>query len=74
MDYLNNFITAFVDNLIIYSKNKIKYKKYIKMVLEWLHAAGLQASIKKCEFYITWTKYLGFILTIEGIEVDPEKI
>ena len=34
MDYLDNFITVFIDDLIIYLKNKIKYKKYIKMVLE----------------------------------------
>ena len=52
MDYLDNFVTAFIDNLIIYSKNKTEYKKYIKMVLEQLHTAGLQASIKKYEFYI----------------------
>ena len=74
MDYLNNFITAFVDDLIIYSKNETEHKKHVKMVLEWLHAAGLQASIKKYEFHITQTKYLGFILTTEDIEVDPEKI
>ena len=43
------------------------------MVLEQLCAAGLQASIKKCEFHTNQTKYLGFILTTEGIEVNPEK-
>ena len=74
MDYLDNFITAFVDDLIIYSKNETEHEKHVKMVLEWLCTAGLQASIKKCEFHVTWTKYLGFILTTEGIEVDPEKI
>ena len=74
MDYLDNFVTAFIDDLIIYSKNKIEYKKYIKMVLEWLCAAGLQVSIKKCEFHIIWTKYLGFILITEDIEVNLEKI
>ena len=73
MDYLDNFVTAFIDNLIIYSKNKTEHEKHIKMVLEWLHTAGLQVSIKKCEFHVTQTKYLGFILTTEGIEVDPEK-
>ena len=73
MDYLDNFVTAFVNDLIIYSKNETEHEKYIKMVLEWLCAAGLQASIKKYEFYTNWTKYLGFILTTEGIEVDPEK-
>lgn len=44
------------------------------MVLGWLCAAGLQASIKKCEFHVTRTRYLGFILTTDGIEVDPEKM
>ena len=53
MDYLNNFVTAFVDNLIIYSKNETEHEKHVKMVLERLRAAGLQASIKKCEFHIT---------------------
>ena len=74
MDYLDNFVTAFVDNLIIYSKNETEHEKHVKMVLERLCAAGLQASIKKCKFHITWTKYLGFILITEGIEVDLKKI
>ena len=73
MDYLDNFITVFVDDLIIYSKNETEHEKHIKMVLEQLYTTGLQASIKKYEFHITQTKYLGFILTTEGIEVDPEK-
>ena len=73
MDYLDNFVTAFVDDLIIYSKNEADHEKHVKMVLEWLCVAGLQVSIKKCEFHITWTKYLGFILTTDSIEVDPEK-
>ena len=73
MDYLDNFVTAFVDDLIIYSKNETEHEKHVKMVLKRLRAAGLQASIKKCEFHVTRTKYLGFILTTEGIEVDPEK-
>lgn len=42
-------------------------------MLEQLRAAGLQASIKKCEFHVTRTRYLEFILITDGIEVDPEK-
>ena len=30
-------------------------------------------SIKKCEFHVTQTKYLGFILITDSIEVDLEK-
>jgi RNase H-like domain found in reverse transcriptase len=43
-------------------------------VLTRLRAAGLQADIKKCEFHVRKTKYLGFIVGEDGIEVDPEKI
>ncbi|BCR85209.1 uncharacterized protein ACHE_20667S [Aspergillus chevalieri] len=73
MDYLDDFVTAFVDDLLIYSKNAMEHELHVKKVLERLRAAGLQASIKKCEFHVTRTKYLGFILTTDGIEVDPEK-
>ena len=73
MDYLDDFVTAFVDDLLIYSKDAVEHELHVKKVLERLRAAGLQASIKKCEFHVTRTKYLGFILTTNGIEVDPEK-
>lgn len=73
MEYLDDFVTAFVDDLLIYSENEWEHEIHVKKVLERLRHAGLQASIKKCEFHVTQTKYLGFILTTEGIEVDPEK-
>ena len=29
---------------------------------------------KKCEFYVTRTKYLGYIISNKGIEIDPQSI
>ena len=74
MDYLDDFLTAFVDDLLIYSDNEIEHQEHVWKVLEWLRQAGLQALIKKYDFYVKWTKYLGFIVIMEGIEVDPEKV
>ena len=73
MDYLDEFVMTFVDDILIYSENEAEHEIHVKKVLERLRAAGLQASIKKCEFHTTRTKYLGFILTTNGIEADPEK-
>ena len=73
MDYLDDFLTAFIDDLLIYSENELDHEVHVKKVLERLRQAGLQASINKCEFHTTRTKYLGFIITTNGIEVDPEK-
>lgn len=73
-DYLDKFLTAFVDDLLIYSRNMEEHQEHVRLVLERLRNAGLQASISKCEFHVTRTKYLGFIITTEGVEVDPEKV
>jgi hypothetical protein len=53
MDYLNNFMTAFVDNILIYSNNKVEHQEHVKKVLKRLQAASLQASIKKYKFSVT---------------------
>ena len=73
MDYLDDFMTAFIDDLLIYSENELEHQEHVRKVLQRLREAGLQASISKCEFHVTRTKYLGYILTTDGIEVDPEK-
>jgi hypothetical protein len=63
-----------VDDLLIYSDNELEQEAHVKKVLEKLQAAGLQAAIHKCEFHVTRTKFLGYVVSPEGIEVDQEKI
>jgi hypothetical protein len=43
-------------------------------VLDYLYLTGLQVDIKKSEFKVIYIKYLGFIISITGIKVDPKKI
>ncbi|EED23128.1 retrovirus polyprotein, putative [Talaromyces stipitatus ATCC 10500] len=74
MDCLDQFLIAFIDDLLIYSENELEHEIHVKRVLERLRNAGLQAALHKCEFHVTHTKFLGFILTSEGIEVDQEKV
>ncbi|QSZ29100.1 hypothetical protein DSL72_003610 [Monilinia vaccinii-corymbosi] len=73
-DYLDVFCTAYLDDILIYSENEEEHEEHVKLVLTRLENAGLQADLKKCEFNVKHTKYLGFIISTKGIEVDPEKI
>jgi hypothetical protein len=73
-DYLNNFCTAYLNNILIYSNNKLDYKQHVKKVLERLCYTSLQINLKKCEFHVTWTKYLGFVISTNSVEVDLDKI
>ncbi|OCK93564.1 uncharacterized protein K441DRAFT_565009, partial [Cenococcum geophilum 1.58] len=61
-NYHNDFYMAYLDNIIIYSKNKLEYKEYVYKV-----------NIKKLKFSIKRIKYLGFIINIDGIKADLEK-
>jgi hypothetical protein len=73
-EYLDNFCTAYLNDIMIYSNNKLEHKTHVKKVLERLWNAGLQADIKKCEFKVKCTRYLGFIVSTSGIKVDSKKV
>jgi hypothetical protein len=72
--YLDKFCTAYVNNILIFSKNSTKHYEHVTQVLEKLRSAGLQANIKKSEFSVTKTKFLEYIISTKGIAVDPDKI
>lgn len=72
--YLDDFCHAYIDDILIYSASEKEHKKHVRLVLERLRQAGLQADLAKCEFHVTRTKYLGFIVSTEGVAVDPDKI
>jgi len=74
LDYLDQFMTVFIDDILVYSENELEHKEHVIKVLNRLREAGLQADIRKCEFHVTQTKYLGFIVGVNRIEVDPAKV
>ena len=52
-DYLDNFYTTYLDNILIFSNNELEHKHHVKKVLERLQNASLQINLKKCEFHVT---------------------
>jgi hypothetical protein len=75
-DYLDDFCSAYVDDILIYTDGSLdKHREHVRKVLRRLHEAGLQLDIDKSEFEVTTTKYLGFVITAgEGISMDPAKV
>ncbi len=75
-EYLDDFVTAYVDDILIYTNGSRRdHAAQVKRVLERLSAAGLHLDPAKCEFGVKQVKYLGFIITAgRGLQADPEKI
>ena len=50
-DHLNEFVIAYLDNILIYSKNKEDHEKQIKKVLKRFQKKNFYLKLKKCEFH-----------------------
>nr|GEU99027.1 hypothetical protein [Tanacetum cinerariifolium] len=50
--YLDKFVIVFIDDILIYSKNKEENEEYLKLILELLKKEELYAKFSKCEFWI----------------------
>jgi hypothetical protein len=73
MDCLDDFCSAYVDDVLIFSKNKKEHRRHVRTVLQKLQDAGLQVDIRKCEFEVSKTTFLGFVISDQGVQVDPAK-
>jgi hypothetical protein len=72
--YLDRFCTAYLDDTLIYSDTFEGHQEHVNLVLEAFEKAGLHLKLEKYEFHCQEVKYLGLIISTEGIKMDPEKI
>nr|GEU28762.1 putative reverse transcriptase domain-containing protein [Tanacetum cinerariifolium] len=72
--YLDKFMIVFIDDILIYSKNKEEHEEHLKLILELLKKEELYAKFSKSEFWIPNVQFLGHVIDSQGIHVDPAKI
>nr|GFD15497.1 putative reverse transcriptase domain-containing protein [Tanacetum cinerariifolium] len=72
--YLDKFVIAFIDDILIYSSNKEEHVNHLRIILELLKKEKLYAKFSKCEFWIHIMQFLGHIIDSQGLHVDPAKI
>ena len=73
-EYLDDFVTIYLDDLLIYSETIEQHRTQVRKFLLKLRAAGIPIDIDKCEFHVEEVKYLGLILTPGGLKMDPTKV
>jgi len=73
-DLLDVFVIIYLDDILIYSNNPADHAKHVREVLRRLRQHGLYARPDKCRFSTDTVDYLGFILSPEGLKMDPSKV
>ena len=72
--HLDDFLTAYLDDILVYSNTLTEHKIHVRKTLELLTVNGLHLKLEKCEFYRTKIEYLEFVISEEGISMDSRKI
>jgi len=67
-------VTVYFDDILIFSRNQEKYILHLTRVLESLCKEKLFVNLKKCAFPVPAIHFLGFIVTRDGVAVDPDKV
>ncbi len=73
-DYLRKFVLIYMDDLIIYSKSAEQHFQDVERIFQRMRNAGLRFKIDKCNFFKKELKFLGFIVSLKGVSLDPDKV
>ena len=65
---------SYLDDIILYTDTFEKHLETLKIVFDRIRKANLKLNKKKCEFIMESMKYLGHLLTIDGLKPDPDKV
>ena len=75
-NFLNEFVSVYLDDILVFFFESLSdHRQKITKILERLRQIDLQIDIDKCEFEITSTKYLEFIVEAnQSVRMNSNKI
>ena len=72
--YLDTFASIYLDDCMIWSTTEAEHLHHIRLVLQAFASSNLHLKLSKCSFATAQTKFLGFIVSRDGIAMDPQKL
>ena len=72
--HLNLTAITYLDNILVYLNTQWEHTTHVKDVLRCLQQAGLKLKPEKCEFNKPEVEFLRYIIGINGIRMDHNKI
>ena len=71
---LGKNIEIYIDNIMVKSKMVLEHLEDLRIIFEILRNYKLHLNASKCSFGVGSGKFLGYMVTHRGIEVNPDQI
>jgi hypothetical protein len=73
-EFLDDFVVCYLDDILIFSKNLEEHEQHVQLVLQKLRDVGLNTKLEKCIFHQPQMEFFEYIISNEGLIMDPKKI
>ena len=72
--FINIICLIYLDDIVIFSRTIEEHIIHLSQILTCLKEAGLKVKLSKCQFAQTAVKYLGHIVSADGVRPNPGKV
>jgi hypothetical protein len=72
--YLDKCVVVFIDDILVYSSSYLEHEQHLRNVLKTLRENILYAKRDKCDFWLKEVIFLGHVISVGGIFMDPRKV
>ena len=67
-------LLLYLDDIVVFSSTFQQHLERLEVVLQRLQHEGLKAKLSKCSFFQQEVRYLGHVISAEGVSTDPSKV
>lgn len=71
---IGNIVEVYVDDVLVKSASMENHQRDLEETFKKLRKAGIKLKLEKCTFGVKEGKFLGYLISSEGIKPHPEKI
>lgn len=68
------FVIVYLNDILVFSKTKEEHIEHNKKVLQKLREARVTLKLKKCEFHVQQTSFLGYTISPDGLGIEEDKV
>lgn len=72
--FIGRFVVVYFDDILVFSKSEEQHLEHLHQIFSTLREQKLYANLKKCKFFSDNLVFLGYVVSKEGIKMDPSKV